>query len=195
MKIFASSDHHFYHKNIIKYVNRPFDVNHEDCVIDNAKLMIHRHNEIVSNGDVAIFVGDLSAGLRGRDAHYHGLLQLLNGKKILVRGNHDRLPDDFYLSAGFLDVLDYIEIDEYFISHYPCYESRWIHENEKEHLRIVNRDHCKVIIHGHIHNKDPALWEPDGITRINVCVDYEPNNYYPVQLTDDKIVNYFSKYK
>ena len=70
MRVFASSDHHFYHKNIIKYANRPFNFEDENCVIDNARYMIDRHNAVVGHNDIALFVGDLSAGLRGREDHF-----------------------------------------------------------------------------------------------------------------------------
>lgn len=194
MKVFASSDHHFYHKNIIKYAERPFDIEDENCVIDCAKHMIEKHNETVSNDDVVIFVGDLSAGLRDRVDHFKQLIGLLQGKKILIRGNHDHQPDEFYLEAGIIAVHDYLEIGRFFISHYPCYESRWIAPAEKEHLKIINRDHCDTVIHGHIHNKDPNLWDSDGIHRINACVDYIPNGYKPIELDYPEIKDFFKNY-
>jgi len=196
LKIFASSDHHFYHKNIIKYAERPFDFEDDNCVIDNAKLMIERHNSVVSTKDISLFVGDLSAGLRGREDHFQQLLKLLNGRKILVRGNHDHQPDQFYLDAGFIDVVDYIYAKPYFINHYPCYESRWTKGLEKAMMSNLKGKEIKTIIHGHIHNKDPNLWESDGFSRINVCVDFTPNDYYPQELNHPEIVEHLSnKYK
>lgn len=195
MRIFASSDHHFYHKNIIKYANRPFDVENENCVIDCAKHMIQKHNETVTNDDIALIVGDLACNLRGRQDHFGQLLGLLNGKKILVRGNHDYETEEWYKAHGFIDVVDYIEVGKFFISHYPCYESRWIQKQEKDHLAIINRDHCEVVIHGHVHNKNPDEWETDGLKRINVCVDFEPNGFKPVLLDYPELTEYFQKYK
>lgn len=195
-KIFSSSDHHFYHKNIIKYAGRPFDFNDENCVADNAKLMIERHNEIVSSEDIHIFVGDLSASLRGRQEHFKSLLKLMNGRKILVRGNHDHEPDQFYLDAGFIDVVDYIYIPPFFINHYPCSFSKYSKGPELQMSFNMRGKHIETIIHGHIHNKDPSKWNTDSYKRINMCVDFEPNNYYPQELTQPEIVEYFnSKYK
>jgi calcineurin-like phosphoesterase family protein len=193
MKVFASSDHHFYHKNIIKYAERPFDFEDENCVIDNAKLMIERHNSVVSNDDIALLVGDLSAGLRGRQDHFQQLLALLNGKKILVRGNHDHQPDEFYKEAGFIDVVEYFKIPPYFINHYPCYSSKWTKGPEKAMMFNVNSNGYHTIIHGHVHQRDPAQWESDGYYRKNVCVDFPPNDYYPQELTQREIVNFFEK--
>lgn len=196
MRVFASSDHHYYHKNIIKYADRPFDIMDENCVIDNAKLMIERHNETVGDDDIALFVGDLSAGLRGREEHFQGLLRMLKGKKILVRGNHDHQPDQFYLDAGFIDVVDYFKIPPYFINHYPCYQSRWTSGPEKAMMFNVNRNSIHTIIHGHVHNKDPKEWDSDGFDRINVCVDFKPNDFRPVELQQRQIVEFFTdKYK
>lgn len=192
MKIFASSDHHFYHKNIIKYADRPFDVEDENCVIDCAKHMIDSHNETVSDDDIVLMVGDLSAALRGREDHFKGLLKLLKGKKVLVRGNHDYQSDEFYKEAGFVDVVDYFKIPPYFINHYPCYESRWTSGPEKAMMFNLNRNKIKTVIHGHIHNKNPNEWESDGIDRINVCVDYTPNNFKPVHLDQPEIVSFFT---
>jgi len=190
MRLFASSDHHFYHRNIIKYVNRPFDFNDPNCVVDNAKLMIERHNEVVTNDDVVLIVGDLSAGLKGRREHYKKLIPLLNGKKILIRGNHDHEPDQFYLDAGIIGVYDYIQVKEYFICHYPCYLSEWTSKKEKRYIDKICKD-TTTIIHGHVHNKDPSLWKSDGFNRINVSVDYDPNNYYPQELKDQVLIDHF----
>ena len=191
MKIFATSDQHFYHKNIIKYANRPFSVD-DDGIVDCAKTIIKKYNEVVSDGDIVLFLGDITASLRGRDDHFKQLLSLLKGRKVLVRGNHDHLSDEFFYNAGFELVVDYIKVDEYFLSHYPCYKSRWTCNVEKGHIEIMHGD-CNFVIHGHIHNKNPNDWDPDGIERINVCVDYQPNDFYPVELKIDKIKDHLSE--
>ena len=157
--------------------------------------MINSHNEVVTDDDFVLMVGDLSANLKGRQDHFKELLKLLKGKKILIRGNHDYESDEFYKEAGFIDIVDYIEVGRIFVSHYPCYESRWIQKQEKEHLNIINRDHCDTVIHGHIHNKNPDEWESDGIKRINVCVDFEPNGFKPVKLDFPELYEYIAKYK
>lgn len=194
MKVFVSSDHHFYHKNIIKYANRPFDFESKTCVRDCAKFLIQNHNNVVSNDDIVILAGDLSANLRNNQSKFKELLKLLNGKKILVRGNHDYEPDEFYKEAGFIDVVDYLVFEPYFICHYPCFITKFSNKKEKEIFNILNQHKITHIIHGHIHNKDANY--NDKYTRINVCVDYEPNKFTPIEITDlflkEKIIN---KYK
>jgi calcineurin-like phosphoesterase family protein len=195
VKVFASSDHHFYHRcrNIIKYADRPFDINDENCVIDCAKHMIEKHNNAIQQDDISLLVGDLSTALRGREDHFKGLLKLLNGRKILIRGNHDFQPDEFYLDAGFEAVVDYFKIPPYFINHYPCYVSKWNQKPEKEMMKHIDED-IHTVIHGHIHNKDPKVWDPDGIERINVCVDFTPNDFTPIELTQPEIVEFFKDF-
>jgi len=185
MNTFACSDQHFYHRNIIKYAERCFDFEDENCVIDNAKLMLERHNDIVKPEDFCLIVGDLSAGLRGRYDHFAQLIPHLNGRKILVRGNHDHCKDQFYLDAGFIDVVEYLVIGDYFINHYPCYKSKWNKGKEPGFIKILKESGCSKIIHGHCHNKDPDTWVPDGYKRQNVSVDFEPNQYYPQPMPDE----------
>jgi calcineurin-like phosphoesterase family protein len=162
-------------------------------VIDNAKLMIERHNATINNEDFVIMVGDLSAGLKGRYDHFQSLLKLLKGRKILIRGNHDHCDDLFYMDAGFIDVVEYMTIGDTFFCHYPCYESKWNKGKEPKFIKILKKSGCENIIHGHCHNKDPSTWEPDGFWRMNVSVDFAPNNYYPLELEQPEIKEYLIK--
>ena len=156
--------------------------------------MINRHNELVTNDDVVILMGDLSAALRGRQEHFRELLQLLNGQKYLIRGNHDYESKKFYQSAGIIDVKEYWVIGKYFFCHYPCYSSRYTTKKENRFVQKLKKyPQCTHIIHGHIHDKDPLLWEPDGYTRLNTSVDFKPNNYYPIELNDNTLIEHFYK--
>lgn len=194
MKVYATSDQHFTHYNIIKYAQRPFELSTKgvnDCI----ETIVNNYNQIVTDEDVVIFVGDLAHGRNCNEQMLSDIINSMKGKKILVKGNHDTFSDSFYRTL-FVDVKEYIEIGKYFISHYPCYKSKWmLTETEKKHTEIIDTDKCSVVIHGHIHNKNPNLWAPDGIYRINVSVDYVLNEFKPVELKDPVIVDYFSQYK
>jgi calcineurin-like phosphoesterase family protein len=193
-KVFASSDHHYFHRNIIKYCDRPFDFDDPNCVADNAKMMLERHNETISNDDYWMCLGDLSAGLKGRQVELAKLIGVMNGRKILVRGNHDHEPDQFYLDAGFIAVVDYIHIDEYFINHYPCVINGYSKPRDHERRGIVDSSGAKVILHGHTHNKPPQHCEK--YLRVNYAVDYVENNFYPKEISVPKIVEYIkTRYK
>lgn len=182
MKIYATSDQHFTHFNIIKYANRPFELTTEgvkDCI----NTIVNNHNKIVTNDDLVIHVGDLAHGRNQTKDNIKYIIEGHKGKRILVKGNHDQWEKEYYLSL-FDEVHDYIIKDNIFICHYPCYQSRWTSPEEKEMIKILEESGCDTIIHGHVHNKNPDDWEPDGYKRINVCVDYEKNNFFPVEITD-----------
>lgn len=93
MRYFVIGDTHFGHSNIIKYCNRPFrDVEEMD------RVLIKNWNETVSNHDIVIHLGDFAFCARERAKE---ICSQLNGKKILIKGNHDNWTDDFYRNIGF----------------------------------------------------------------------------------------------
>jgi calcineurin-like phosphoesterase family protein len=81
-KIFFTSDHHFYHKNIIKYSNRPFK-----SVVHMNEIMIQKWNEVVDEYSTVYYLGDLSLGDKKETRN---ILERLNGKIHLIWGNHER---------------------------------------------------------------------------------------------------------
>jgi len=164
-----------------------------NCVKDNAKLMIERHNEVISDDDYVLIVGDLSAGLRNRYDMFKQIIGALNGKKILIKGNHDHCDDEFYINAGFIAVTEYLKIGNTFVCHYPCHKDKWSKGREPWLINQLKKTNCTNIIHGHIHNKSPDTYN-DNYNRMNVCVDYEPNNFYPQELHGIEIIDYFKRY-
>lgn len=80
MAIFFGSDHHFYHANVIKYCDRPFS-----SVEEMNEIMIQRHNETVGPDDDYYHVGDFAMAIRPVET----ITPRLNGRKILIAGNHD----------------------------------------------------------------------------------------------------------
>ena len=100
---FIIADTHFGHKNIIRLCNRPFSDKHdmEVKLIDNWNGMVGANDEVYVLGDFALVptVEDLE-----------DITQQLNGKKFLVRGNHDHFSKEQYMRAGFSDVLFFGEL-------------------------------------------------------------------------------------
>jgi calcineurin-like phosphoesterase family protein len=76
--IFVTSDQHYDHEVIRVHCNRPF----ADLVEMN-EAMIENHNNLVKPTDTVIMLGDLAWK---RHTYF---INALNGKKILVIGNHD----------------------------------------------------------------------------------------------------------
>lgn len=83
MTKFYTSDTHFGHSNIIKYCNRPFASADE---MDDA--LIARWNDVVGPQDEVWHLGDFS--MSNDAAYLKSVFRRLNGRKFLVRGNHDQ---------------------------------------------------------------------------------------------------------
>lgn len=83
MTYYFISDTHFGHENIIKYCNRPFkDVTEMD------RTIIENYNKDISKDDIVFFLGDIGFNQKP----IKEIIPQLKGTKILIRGNHDRLP-------------------------------------------------------------------------------------------------------
>ena len=82
MRTFFTADTHFFHQNIIKYCSRPFDHADEmnEVIIRNWNNVVTPQDEIYHLGDFAFCPPDKAANIARR----------LNGKKYLIRGNHDK---------------------------------------------------------------------------------------------------------
>ena len=95
--LYVIPDTHLGHENIKKYCNRP----------DNFEKIIEKNwNEIVKADDTVIHLGDISF-----KEDWVKELGTWNGRKILIRGNHDKMPQEFYMECGFTAVLAEMVID------------------------------------------------------------------------------------
>ena len=139
--IFYIADTHFGHANILKYDNRPFM-----SVEEMNKTIISNWNLVVSDVDTVYMLGDVSwYSLASRKTS--GILNRLNGNKILIRGNHDNRLSDID-KKYFSQIRDYAEITDYdvgangvriVLSHYPI-------------PFYKNMPHGDYHFYGHIHN-------------------------------------------
>lgn len=94
MKRFIIADTHFGHKNVIEYNNRPFAT-----VEEMDQKLIEAWNSLVKAEDTVYMLGDFT--LSRRMDIIKNLVSKLNGKKVLIMGNHDtRKPKD-YVECGF----------------------------------------------------------------------------------------------
>lgn len=161
------SDTHFGHDNIIKYCCRPD--NHEEIMLEN-------WNTSIGSNDNVLHLGDLCMG-PGAKYFLEDTAPLLNGKKKLILGNHDKKNDEFYNNCGF-EIVSEFEIKHKYkqnwyiisFSHYPL-----------DKVKYSNQIH----IHGHIHNngynfKDKFV--PYKKNQINISV--EQTKYKPVLFKD-----------
>ena len=147
---FFISDCHFGHKNIIKYMNRPYDS------ADSMDLgMIKSWNSVVTKSDTVYLVGD---AFLCDEVAASKILSSLNGYKILVAGNHDR-SEKTMLRIGFDEYhreLSYSfgELGTALLKHYPMPD------------RLVKEKGFDFLIHGHLHHPPHV----QGL-KINVAAD------------------------
>ena len=149
MARYFTSDHHFYHKNILKYQapHRPFKT-----VEEMNEVLITRWNQHVTPQDEVYYLGDF-AFTSSLDKSKE-LLQRLHGRKYLIQGNHDPKHLDEY---GFewmqphhhLTLIDSAgRIDpslEVYLSHYPYVEPSLLYMNPNDVVCFDN--HLGISIH------------------------------------------------
>jgi calcineurin-like phosphoesterase family protein len=167
MKTLFTSDLHLNHHNIIKYCNRPYkDVEEMNfALIDN-------YNKKVNPEDTCYIIGDVAMGKKDQ---LPGLVKQLNGKKILISGNHDRNKSAM-LQAGFDEVYDNLIIDQKINGR--NYKVYLVH-NPMEITKDIYYDTALV---GHVHSS----WARKGKV-INVGVDvsdYRPLTFQELLIRD-----------
>lgn len=158
MRVFITSDSHFGHKNIIEYCNRPF----ADVDEMNAAL-IERWNSVVGKDDMVIHLGDVGLGSREKIG---AIVRQLNGRKMLIMGNHDHFRENQYREMGFETVSRFpILWNKFFLlSHAPL---------------ELSETNPFFNIYGHIHTD-----EEYQDTSNSKCVCVERTNYTPIFLYD-----------
>lgn len=129
------SDTHFNHENIIKLANRPFSSAEE---MD--EVMIRNWNARVQPEDTVIHLGDFGLPLD----YAKEVLDRLNGRKILILGNHDRAVEKMQW-AGFHEV--YKEM-----AYGPNEDTRWMNFT-LTHKPPVLSSVGGIILCGHIHQQ------------------------------------------
>lgn len=139
-KTFFTSDTHFNHANIIKYSNRPFS-----SVEEMNRKLIENWNNTVKPFDTVFHLGDFAMGPPARWADFR---KALNGKIILILGNHDKNAKFMRDEVGFDEVYESFEWNGWKLHHKP-YKT-----NEK-------------LLHGHVHTH----WRKLGKFIVNLSVD------------------------
>lgn len=167
-KIFLTSDCHLNHLNILKYepVSRPFKT-----VEEMNKAIINNWNSVVSPEDTVYVCGDLCMGPIDK---VEECIRQLNGKIILVRGNHDTANRIRLYKVLGIEVKDieYISYKGRFfiLCHFPI-------ANE-EFIKMVRQDNSEVVnLYGHVHSNAPVGYK-DGTYHVGA----DTNNLTPISL-------------
>jgi calcineurin-like phosphoesterase family protein len=168
--IYFTADAHFCHSNIIGLCKRPFS-----NIDQMNKVLIQNWNTNVTDRDEIYILGDLI--FKGTGVEANEIIKKLNGKKYLIKGNHDKFIEDKNFNKDSFEwikdyyVLNYQKI-KFILFHYPIFE--W---------EGYFRD--SIHLYGHVHNcgnncEQQKRFELLGKRAINVGVDV--NNYSPINI-------------
>ena len=177
MTTWITSDSHFGHENIIKYCSRPYK---------NAGQMdedlVRRWNNRVKPEDMVYHLGDVGYAkgtqeIKTEDTYLGRMIARLNGKKILILGNHDKSAQRM-MEFGFDFACEELVITS-------VQRRLWlIHRPQR-----TKPSHIDYVLHGHIHNSTPEerakhahKGELVEIPSFNVNLSVEMTNYEPVPL-------------
>lgn len=165
--IFFASDYHFGHEkpyNTFKRDNGQF-LRHGFANSDEGdEEMIARHNARVKPEDRVYMVGDICFHKK----HLHKVGRM-NGRKVLIKGNHDTLELKEYLPY-FDDIRGVHQFDGMVITHIPV------------HIQCLGRWGFNV--HGHLHANNISFVGEADPRYFNVSV--EQINYTPISLEEIK---------
>jgi len=159
----VAADHHFGHPNIVKFKDDNDNLLRGalfPTLEEHDEALIARHNALVHPSDRVYLLGDVAIARRGIQS-----LGRLNGRLVLVKGNHD-----IFSLKDYLPYVDDIrscvvqkdgEGNKVILTHIPVHSDC---------LGRFGRN-----IHGHLHQN--KLDDPRYI-----CVSLEHTNYAPIQI-------------
>jgi len=183
---FFTSDAHIGHDNILQFTNRKFD-NIQDMNYE----IIRRWNSVVKENDVVYILGDHIWNTVKSKA-YKEFNNKLNGQKILIIGNHDKVTEIQALNLGFRYACREATIriaGQYVkLSHYPYRYGFW--KELRQRLKVFfsfkkykpshrgkrPRNDGAWLLHGHTHSESKT--HPEYKYMYHVGMD--AHNLYPV---------------
>ena len=134
MKIYVVADLHFNDKQIIDFERKQFAT-----IDEHNEYIIQKFNEVVTNDDLTYFLGDLGFG---NWKEIRKLVKRLNGRKVLIFGNHDIFSDDAAKEMGFEQIY-----------HHPIYVSSGVILSHEPVLEAYKNSYV-INVHGHLHNSE-----------------------------------------
>lgn len=206
MNVYLTSDHHFFHRNVILYCKRPFASAEEfekRVILDESvhrmnEAMVERWNAVVKPGDTVKYLGDFSLSFRAAEV----FVKRLNGNIDLIAGNHDKChPVNYkknaekgqrlrkqYYEYGFRTIETEGEIEIAGIKckmhHMPYLPEKPPEGYDLRYPQYRPKDQGQWLLHGHVHER----WKVYG-RQINVGADIW--DYAPVHV--DQIAEILKK--
>lgn len=164
---FLISDTHFGHANSLNFMRDDgvTKMRHFISVEEMDETIINNWNNVVRPADRIYHLGDVVIARKNLC-----ILDRLNGRKVLIKGNHDIFKLKDYLPY-FDDIRGSHKLDKFILSHIP------IHPNHMARWAAGN-------IHGHLHDNLVMLGDAPDTRYINVCV--ENIGYTPIAFEELK---------
>lgn len=166
VNVFLSADQHFGHAGVCRFMKadgitklRPWDDPDE---MDEA--LVTSWNAKVRPQDKVYFLGDVVINRKALPT-----IGRLNGRKILIKGNHDIFKLSEY-AEYFDDVRSSHILGSYIMTHIP--------------LHPMSIERWKANIHGHLHDRvvvEPTHGNPD---QRYICVSMEHTNFAPLEFSE-----------
>ena len=163
--IFAISDPHLSHKNVLKYSHRPFSSieEHDETIIEN-------WNEVIRPNDIVIIDGDFSFASVNKTKVY---LSRLNGNKIMVVGDHDK--QIWQCRECFKEITKYHTLtykDKFICIFHWC-------------IRAWQRSHYNSYhLFGHSHETLPPIGKSWDVGVDTECPEIGHKNFYPYNMDE-----------
>lgn len=171
------SDPHFGHKNICRHAGRPFY-----SMEEMDRTLIQNYNDIIGKNDTVLWLGDC---FLCRVEKFETIMSQLNGRKILVIGNHDKgharmatLGFDFVLNECVMHIAE----RTCRINHFPYAMSGHMrngHTDDRYLDRRPVKNKGELLIHGHTHSKEKTL---NNMIHVGVDAwDFKPALYNEIE--------------
>lgn len=142
------SDPHFSHKSMAQHRKFQDEYYHDEYIIDQW------NRTVKSKKDLTYILGDITM----ENSFWYYQLDRLNGRKIVVLGNHDMPKDTPELLKYVEKVAGAIDYKGFLLTHVP------IHESELQ--------FCRGNIHGHTHER--LIDNPKYFNVSAEAIDYRP---------------------
>lgn len=169
---FVISDTHFGHTNSWAKFKREdgTPLRAFDSTEEMDETMVSRWNAAIKQHDTVYHCGDVVINRKSLQ-----IIRRLNGRKILIRGNHDIFRDEDYREVGFEQIHGVrVFTDQFILSHIPLHP-----ESVSERFRVN--------VHGHLHANEvmragiKRKLEPDPRY---MCVSVEHTDYTPISFDE-----------
>lgn len=146
-RVFIISDQHLNHENIHEYCGRSEDWYR--AVRSAWKMYVRPEDLVIDLGDVIFH----------NPGQLDDYIKPLPGRKILVRGNHDKNPTQWYAARGYDVVVDQFIMGPVVFNHRPM-------------LKLP--EGCELCVHGHLHNNgwSDDYWAAVGYNQL-YAIEYE----------------------